>query len=131
MDEDTDLLDATRRRAREVFDASVEAVDAEVCARLGRARIEAVSAAERRTGLSRWLKWAPVAVAGSAALVAVLLWRAPETKPPITVANGSGDATLEAVELLADGEDLDLVANDLEFYAWLDATGFEAAEGTG
>jgi len=131
MDEDTDRFDATRRRAREVFDASVESVDGEARSRLSRARLEALSAAERRMGYSPWLRWVPVAVAASAALVAVLLWRAPATTPPVTVANGSGDSTLEAVESLADGEDLDLVANDLEFYAWLDATDFEAAGGTG
>lgn len=131
MHEDTNRFDATRRRAREVFDASVQSVDGEVRSRLSRARFEAVSAAERRTGASPWLWWAPVAVAASAALVAVLLWRAPETTAPVAVANGPGDANLEAVELLAEGDDLDLVANELEFYAWLDATGFEAAEGTG
>ncbi len=48
-----------------------------------------------------------------------------------TVADGSGDAAVEAVELLADGEDLELVENDLEFYEWLDATGLESQGSTG
>ena len=38
---------------------------------------------------------------------------------------------LEPVELLAAGEDLDLVQNDLAFYDWLDATKFDAAGSAG
>ena len=131
MDEDTERFEGTRRRAREVFDTSVDSVDDEIRSRLSRARLEAVAAAERHEDPWSWRRWAPVAVAASTVLFAVLLWRAPDATRPGAVANGSGDAGLEAVEILADGEDLDLVANDLEFYAWLDATGFDVAGGTG
>jgi hypothetical protein len=68
----------------------------------------------------------------STVLVAVLLTRAPEpgTSPPAAVAQ-SGDAAIDPVELLADGDDLDLLQNDLEFYEWLDTTGLAAPGSTG
>jgi hypothetical protein len=75
-----------------------------------------------------------VAVA-STAVVAVLLWRAPDpptaTMTTTTAATAESDASLEAVEVLAAGEDLDLVENDLEFYEWLDATHFSDTGTTG
>jgi hypothetical protein len=131
MEHDVERHEQTRRRAREVFDASVESLDDEVRTRLCRARYEAVSAAERRTTRTAWRTWAPVAAMASTAIVAVLLWRAQEHGSPATVADGSSDAAIADVELLADGEDLELVENDLEFYEWLDAAGLDAQGSTG
>ena len=66
MNEERDRLDETARRAREVFDASVDALDDETRARLGRARFAAVAATERRARPSPWLRWVPaVAVAST------------------------------------------------------------------
>lgn len=131
MEHDVDRHERTRRRARDVFDASVESLDDEARTRLSRARFEAVAAAERRATHPAWRTWVAAAAMASAAIVAVLLWRSPEQLSTATVANGSGDAAIEAVELLADGDDLELLENDLEFYEWLDATGLEAQGSTG
>jgi len=131
MEHDVDRHERTSRRARDVFDASVESLDDEVRSRLGRARFEAVSVAEGRASRSAWRAWVPAAAVASAAIVAVLLWRSPEQPSTATFANGSGDAVVEAVELLADGDDLAMLENDLEFYEWLDATGLEAPGSTG
>ena len=131
MNEERDRLEDTARRARQVFDASVDALDDETRARLSRARFEAVAATERRARPSPWLRWAPAVAVASTAVVAVLLWRAPEPSVPTTAATAEADASLEAVEVLAAGEDLDLVENDLEFYEWLDATHFAGTGTTG
>ena len=56
MDEQDDRLEQTRQRAREVFDASVESLDAETRRRLSRARFEAVEAANRARS-SGWRAW--------------------------------------------------------------------------
>jgi hypothetical protein len=64
------------RRARELFDASVEGLDAETRSRLNRARQAAVAEAER-TVRSPWQTWWPAAAAASVALLAVVLWRMP------------------------------------------------------
>ena len=130
MEEQDDRLEQTRRRAREVFEASVESLDAETRARLGRARFDAVEAANRARA-PRWRTWAPAAAIAATVVVAVAIWRAPErAELPVAVA-ASGDAALDAVEMLADGEALDLVENDLAFYDWLDVTGLDAAGSAG
>jgi hypothetical protein len=110
--------EALERRARELFDASVESLDAETRSRLARARRAAVTELESRRRPA-WQWWVPAAVAASAALVAVLVWRAPEEAAPEVAQSVNGDA-VDAFELVAAGEDLDLVAEDLAFYEWLD-----------
>jgi hypothetical protein len=131
MNEELDRLDDTARRAREVFDASVDSLDDETRARLSRARFAAVAATERRARPSPWLRWVPAVAVASTAVVAVLLWRAPDPPTATTAATAEADASLEAVEVLAAGEDLDLVENDLEFYEWLEATHFSDTGTTG
>lgn len=120
----------TERRAREVFDESVAALDAETRSRLNRARQAAVASAEPRR---RWLSsvWAPAAVLASVALVAVLLWRTPVGGPEPAMQAGAEAEAIEAVGLLAAGDDLELAADDPEFYAWLEADDLVPANGAG
>ena len=61
--------------------------------------------------------------------VAVLSGGRPVRESPVAVA--VDDASLDPFELLANGEDLDLVENDLAFYDWLDVTGLDAAGSAG
>ena len=130
MQEQDDRLEQTRRRAREVFDASVESLDADTRARLSRARLEAVEAASRARP-SSWRVWVPAAAVAATVIVAVAIWRTPErAESPVAVA-ASTDTALDAVEMLTDGEALDLVENDLAFYEWLDVTGLDAAASAG
>ena len=131
MNEERDRLEDTARRAREVFDASVDALDDATRARLGRARYAAVAATERRARPAPWLRWVPAVAVASTAVVAVALWRAQDPSIPTADSAAEVDAQLEAVEVLAAGEDLDLVENDLEFYEWLDATHFADTGTTG
>jgi anti-sigma-K factor RskA len=130
MEEQDDRFEQTRRRAREVFKASVESLDAETRARLSRARFEAVEAANgaRSPG---WRTWVPAAAVAATVIVAVAVWRAPErAESPVAVA-ASADTALDAVDMLADGEALDLVENDLAFYEWLDVAALDAAGSAG
>jgi anti-sigma-K factor RskA len=130
MEDQDDRLEPTRRRAREVFDASVESLDAETRARLSRARFEAVEAANRARS-SGWRAWVPAAAVAATVIVAIAIWRTPEsTESPVAVA-ASADTALDAVEMLADAEALELVENDLAFYEWLDVTGLDAAGSAG
>jgi hypothetical protein len=121
--------EALERRARELFDASVRGLDARTASRLSRARAAAV--AELESGGRRAWRWAvPVAAAASAALVAVLVAQAPGERPAPVVA-GEGATGFEAFELLAAGEDLELAAEDPEFYAWLEFTALDDPDGQG
>jgi anti-sigma-K factor RskA len=130
MDEQDDRLEQTRRRAREVFDASVESLDAETRSRLSRARREAVEAANRARS-SSWRTWVPAAAVAATVIVAVAIWRTPErAESPVAVA-ASGDSALDTVDMLADVEALDLVENDIAFYEWLEVAGLDAAGSAG
>jgi hypothetical protein len=135
MDSQDRELTGTEKRARELFDASVESLDGNARARLAAARRAAVAEVRQPRGIA-WRSWAPAAAMASVALVAVLLWRAqePESRPDADVVAAdviAVDASSAPVELLANGDDLGLVENDLEFYEWLDATGFEDVGSSG
>ena len=133
-------LAGTGKRARELFDASVATLDERARTRLAAARRAAVAEVRQPQGMA-WRSWLPVAAMASAALVAVLLWRAQGPDSPAAAdATAAGavaadtiplDAAITPVELLANGDDLGLVENDLVFYEWLDATGFEDVGSTG
>ena len=130
MEEQDDRFEQIQRRAREVFDASVESLDAETRARLSRARFEAVEAANRARSPG-WRAWIPAAAVAATVIVAVAVWRTPErAESPVAVA-ASADTALDAVDMLADAEALDLVENDLAFYEWLDVTGLDAGGSAG
>ena len=108
------------RRARELFDASVEGLDAETRSRLNRARQAAVAEVERARR-SPWRTWLPAAAAASVALLAVVLWRMPGNGVEPTARFAEPVPAAEVVEMLATGEDFDVTAEDPEFYTWLAA----------
>jgi hypothetical protein len=125
------------RRLRATFDESVDGLDAGTLSRLNRSRQHAVEAAQRR-GLrpSRpgWVTWAPLGALAAGVLVAAVVWRMPHESPaPVIVqAVPPGDTPQEPLELLASGEDLELAATaDLDFYAWVELTTSDAADGAG
>jgi len=110
--------EALEKRTREVFEASVEQLDAGTRASLRTARQAAIAELESRQRPA-WQGWLPMAVAASTVLVAVLLWRAP-AESPVPVASSGATEAIDALEIVASGDDLDLVAEDLEFYVWLE-----------
>ena len=121
----------TERRARELFDASVDGLDGETRSRLNRARHMALAEAEHARR-SPWRAWLPAAAAASVAMLAVVLWRMPGDSMDRSAASAEGTPAAEVVELLATGEGIDVASEDPEFYAWL-ATRDElpAANGAG
>jgi hypothetical protein len=83
--------------------------------------------------MQRWLTWVvPAGAIAAAALVAVLVLRAPSapdtvatntTQNPsaLTTTNATPDATLDPLTVAAAGDDLELAAEaDLDFYAWVE-----------
>ena len=107
------------RKAREAFDASVEDLDAETRSRLNRARQAALAAGETARAPA-WRSWAPVG-AVAAAVVAAVLWRVPGDgtgNDGSSQVQANGGAPIDLVEVVAEGEDLELMSEDLEFYSW-------------
>jgi crotonobetainyl-CoA:carnitine CoA-transferase CaiB-like acyl-CoA transferase len=122
MEEDmNDRMREIERRSRAAFGASVESGDAATRARLARARARALEELHRRR-LGGSAAWIP-AGAAAAALVAALLWQREESGVPLQVAVAFDD-----LEIVAGGEDFDLLREDADFVAWAAA---EAADGIG
>jgi hypothetical protein len=100
-------------RSKELFDESVERLDARTRSRLTQARHAALDEVRRSRRLrARWL-WAPAGgliVAGVAALL-IGVWPGVDPASP-------GSPALEDLEVVAGTENLDLL-QDVEFYTWL------------
>jgi hypothetical protein len=109
------------RLSRQALEESVLRIDSRVRSRLNQARQAAVeeASARRRPLFSRFFTLVPTAGAAAAAvLVTMVLWhRGPQLDLP-TVAEGQ---KVEDLDLLADGEALDLVQDgdgSGSFYEW-------------
>jgi hypothetical protein len=98
-------------RARSAFDASVEALDGATRSRLTQARHRALAA---RKSQPAWPWLAAPAGAVAAAVLAVALWTGRDVGPAPQAPAAQG----EWLDLLAAGEDLELLGEDPEFYAW-------------
>ena len=110
------------RLSRQALEESVLRVDARVRSRLNQARQAAVEAAvpRRRPLFSRFFTLVPTAGAAAAAvLVTMVLWhRGPQIELPVVPESAH---PAEDLELLADGEGLDLVQDgdgSGSFYEW-------------
>jgi hypothetical protein len=107
-------------RAAALLTESVTRIDGRVRSRLNQARQAAVAEASRngrRPGFTRSLLFMPTAGAVAAAvLVAMLVWQhRPEGSPPM---GEGGQMTVEDLDLIADGEGLELMESDGSFYEW-------------
>lgn len=106
--------EAFAERCRELFNESVEELDAATLSRLNRSRNAAVDSARgKRSGL-RWTTWVPATGVAAAAAVAVV----------VITGNDPGLAPVQPapaadLELLLEGDDLEML-EDLEFYSWID-----------
>ena len=107
------------QHSRVVLEESVLRIDGRIRSRLNQARQAAVAeAATRRPTFWRFFTLVPTTGAAAAALlVAMVLWhRQPQVE--MSVAEGA-HPTMEDLDLLADGEGLDLMeGGDNSFYEW-------------
>ncbi len=102
------------RRSREAFEESVASLDGATRSRLARARELALAEARHRYR-PRLSTWVPVGAAAAAAVMAVLLWTGRETGSESTE---PALAALEELDIVAAGNDLDMMDEDPAFYAW-------------
>ncbi len=108
-------------KAKELFDQSVEGLDAETRSRLNRGRHEALAHLRPSVRYGQWLQWSqqtlPAAGVAAAAVIAVLIWTG---RPPVD--DLTPPATASDFEILL-AEDSFEMLQELEFYSWID---FEA-----
>ena len=111
--------------ARSVFDESVERLDGATRSRLTQARHAALAELERPR--FRLASWVPAGALAGAAVLAVVMW----TQPGPGVAPEPALAAVPAddFEMLTMGEDLDLLDEDVGFYAWVATADMGSGQG--
>ena len=106
------------KQAKELFDDSVERLDAATLSRLNQGRHRALEELRESRHSAQWLRWAPAAGMAAVAVVAVIVMRGPEVVEIAPVTASDFEMLLE--------EDSFEMFEDLEFYAVLDAVASEA-----
>jgi hypothetical protein len=113
MEDLNERMRELERRSRAAFDSSVESMDGATRSKLARARAEALGG--HRRGRSAAAGWVPVGAA-AAALAAALLWPRGESGRPLPPEPAA--FALEDFDIVAGGEDFDLLNEDADFVAW-------------
>ncbi len=120
MSADEELPIDLEDQARALLTESVTRIDGRIRSRLNQARqaaVAEVARAARRPAFMRSFLLMPTAGAVAAVLVAVVLWQhRPEGALPM---NEGGQLAAEDLDLIADGDGLDMVEDsDGSFYEW-------------
>lgn len=107
--------DPFEERSREVFDDSVERLDARTRSRLNQARQRAQEEVKKGSARRYWLA-APLGGLATAALIALVMIRTGGE----SIAPGSEESamTLDDIDIVADADSFELI-QDVEFYSWL------------
>ena len=106
-------------QAKELFDDSVERLDAATLSRLNQGRQKALQEIRVAGPAGQWARWVPAGGLAAAAVVAVVAWQG---MPVEHSAPAAGTAT--DFEIMLSEDSLDMLEN-LEFYSWIDAAGLE------
>lgn len=105
--------DPFEERSRELFDNSVERLDARTRSRLNQARQRALAEINKGAARRYWLV-APLGGLAAAALVALILIRT--GGEPASTENAP--MLLDDFDIVADADNFELI-QDVEFYSWL------------
>ncbi|MBL8267637.1 hypothetical protein [Steroidobacter sp.] len=107
------MTEPFEERSREVFENSVERLDARTRSRLNQARQHALEEMKKGSTRRYWLA-APLGGLAAAALIAMIMIR---TGAP-TATQAEAEITLDDMDIVADGDNFELL-QDVEFYSWL------------
>ena len=102
-------------RSRELFEDSVERLDARTRSRLNQARQRALDELKKGSTRRYWLG-APLGGLAAAALIALVLIRGggEPTVPPVE----NGGMLLDDFDIVADADSFEMI-RDVEFYSWV------------
>jgi hypothetical protein len=106
-------------QAKELFDDSVERLDAATLSRLNRGRQQALQEIRTAGPAGQWARWVPAGGLAAAAVVAVVVWQG---MPVEHSAPAAGTAT--DFEIMLSEDSLDML-EELEFYSWIDTASLE------
>ena len=105
-------------KAKQLFDGSVEGLDAATMSRLNQGRHKALEEL-RRPAIAAWGRWAPAAGVAAAAAIAVVMMNGTNVTVP-----ASEPVTASDFEMLLEADSLEML-EDLEFFSLLDAVDAE------
>lgn len=123
MKKETDRQEEFAKQAKDLFDESVDRLDAATLSRLNQGRHRALAELDRgQSDRGVWLRWVPVTGVAAAALVTVMVLNgeAPNDQP----------VTASDFEMLLEEESLEML-DELEFYTWLELADTEASGNVG
>ena len=106
-------------RAKELFDDSVEKLDAATLSRLNQARQRALQEVQVAASTGQWARWVPAGGLAAAAVVAVMVWQGTPVEDTAPAADSAAD-----FEILLSEDSLDML-EDLEFYSWIDTANLD------
>ena len=106
-------------KAKQLFDGSVEQLDAATLSRLNQGRHAALDELQRSRPAAAWVRWLPATGVAAAAIVTVMVMRGPNGVDIPVEPDVAAD-----FEILLEGESLDMF-EELEFYSWLEAADLE------
>ncbi len=106
-------------QAKELFDDSVERLDAATLSRLNQGRQQALQEIRETGPAGQWARWVPAGGLAAAAVVAVVVWQGMPVEHSAPAAGTAAD-----FEIMLSEDSLDMLEN-LEFYSWIDAAGLE------
>jgi hypothetical protein len=110
-------------QAKGAFDDSVERLDGAALSRLNQGRHAALEQLASGRTKAAWTRWAPAGGVAAAALLTMIVMRAPEMESmPVEVVSD--------FEILLEDENLQML-EDLEFYSWLDDVELDASGNVG
>ena len=110
-------------QAKELFDDSVERLDAATLSQLNQRRQAALADVASKDSRVLWGRWLPAAGVTAAAVVAVVMMQGqPDIAPPVDEATD--------FEILLSEDNLEMI-EELEFYAWLELVAEESGDNVG
>ena len=104
----------TSEQAKQLFDDSVEGLDATTLSRLNQGRQQALAELQQKRPFAKWSGWVPATGLVAAAVVAVVVMRGPVLDGP-----GESPVTASDFEMLLEENELEMF-EDLEFFSLLD-----------
>ncbi len=107
-------------RARELFDESVERLDAATLSKLNQARHAALASSSRSATI--WLRWLPATGLVAAAVIAVVMLQG---RAGIDMPGNAED-----FEILLGQDDLEMI-EELEFYSWIELADLDGSDDVG
>jgi hypothetical protein len=102
-------------QAKELFDDSVEDLDAATLSRLNQGRQRALAELQQTRPIAIWSRWVPATGLVAAAVVTVMVMRGPVLEGP-----GESPVTASDFEMLLEENDIEMFEY-LEFFSLLDA----------